>query len=136
VFDGPIARFRHKIDIACKSVICGALAVATGLVACGFLCAAAFVWIGQSHGTIVACLALGGAFVVFAAVALIVAMMLRRRKAPSHRSQPMWSDDPAMSAAIGEIMRGLGGRRMTSAALVSAFGVGLTLSRSARPREK
>ena len=137
MFDGPIARLRHQINIAWKSTVCGALAVAAALVACGFFSAAAFVWIGRSHGTIVACLALGGAFVVLAAGALIVALLLRRGKARPRgaRRQTTWWNDPAMVAAIGEISGGLEGRRMTSAALASAFDVGLRLGRTARPRE-
>ena len=71
MFDGPIARFRHKIGVAWKSTVCA---------------------VRRRGGTI-----------------------------------------PAMIATIGEISRGLGGRRVTSAALVSAFAAGLALSRSAHP---
>ena len=40
MFDGPIASLKHKIDLALKSTVGGAVAAAAGLVALGFFCAA------------------------------------------------------------------------------------------------
>jgi hypothetical protein len=92
-------------------------------------------WIQQAHGAIIACLALGGAFMVLAVIALIV-LILYRRRAPPPRAQAAWWNDPAILATALEISRAFGGRRMTSMALVSAFVVGLLLGRSPGKRGK
>jgi hypothetical protein len=135
VFDGLIADIKHKIDLAWKTTAFGVAAIAAALVAGGFFFAASFMWIRQAYGAIIACLALGGAFVVLAVIALIVLISLRRR-VPPPRAQAEWWNDPAILATALEIRRALGGRRMTSMALVSAFVVGLLLSRSPGKRKK
>ena len=65
-------------------------------------------WIQQAYGAIIACLALGGAFVVLAVIALIV-LILHRRRAPPPRAQAAWWNDPAMLATALEISRAFGG---------------------------
>jgi hypothetical protein len=135
VFDGLFADIKHKIDFALKTTAFGVAAITAALVAGAFFCAASFVWIQQAHGAIIACLALGGAFVALAVIALIV-LILYRRRAPPPRARAAWWNDPAMLATALEISRAFGGRRMTSMALVSALVVGLLLSRSADKRGK
>jgi NADH:ubiquinone oxidoreductase subunit 5 (subunit L)/multisubunit Na+/H+ antiporter MnhA subunit len=136
VLSHPIARLRHKIDLTLKTTACGALALAAVLVALGFFCAAAFVWIAQEHGTIAAALVLGGAFVVLALIAVLVAVVVRRRNPPPPPG-PMnaWWADPALVATALEVARTLGRRRMTSAVLVGAFLVGVLLHRPSRKSE-
>ncbi|HEY2134674.1 MAG TPA: hypothetical protein VGH49_02230 [Xanthobacteraceae bacterium] len=139
MFEGQIAHFKHKIDLALKTTVCGVVAMAAVFLAGAFFCAAAFVWLQQSYGTIAACLALGGFFVLLALIALIVALLLRRRKVPPPppASAPKaWWNDPAMLAAALDLSRTLGGRRTASIALVGAFVVGLLLSRSPPKRDK
>ncbi len=70
VFDGLIADIEHKIDRALKTTAFGVAAIAAALVAGGFFCAASFLWIQQGYGAIIACLALGSAFVVLAVIAV------------------------------------------------------------------
>jgi hypothetical protein len=136
VFDRQIASFKHKIDLALKTSVCGVVALVTMIVALGFLCAAAFMWIAQSYGAIVASLSLAGAFIVVALIAILVAVILHRRKPPPlpPPSQAWWAD-PAILASALDIGRALGGRRLTPVVLVGAFLVGILLNRSTRKRD-
>jgi ethanolamine transporter EutH len=137
VFDSQIAHIKHKIELALKTTMCGVVALAAVLVAGGFFCAATFVWLQQSYGTIVACVALGGVFVLLALIALITALMLRRREPPPAKPAPKaWWNDPVTLAAALDVSRALGVRRTASIALVGAFLVGLLLSRSPRKPEQ
>jgi ethanolamine transporter EutH len=137
VFDGQIAHIKYKIDLALKTTACGVVALAALLVAAGFFCAATFAWIQQGYGTVTACLALGGIFVLLGLVALIVALLLRRGKEPPPPvSKKAWWNDPVMLAAALDVSRTLGVRKTASIALVGAFVVGLLLSRSGRKPEK
>ena len=45
MFEGPIASLKHKIDLALKSTVGGIVALVTALVAIGFFCTAAFMWL-------------------------------------------------------------------------------------------
>jgi hypothetical protein len=132
VFDGLIANFKHKIDLALKTAVCGVLALVACVVALAFLCAAAFMWIAQSHGAIAAALALAGAFMALALIAVLVAWILQRRKPPPPPRQRAWWTDPALLAAALDIGRVLGRRRVGLAVLASAFVLGILLNRPPR----
>jgi hypothetical protein len=134
VFDGPIANLKHKIDLALKSTACGVAAMAAAVIAIGFFCAAAFLWLAQSYGAIVASLVLGGVFLVLSLIALLVVVLLRR-KPPPPAAKAAWWTDPALLAAALDIGRVLGRRRVASAVVVSAFIIGVLLNRPPRKPE-
>jgi amino acid transporter len=133
VFDGLIANLKHNIDLAVKTTLCGVLALVACVVALAFLCAAAFMWIAQSHGAIAAALVLAGAFMVLALIAVLVAWILHRRKPPPPpRRQRAWWADPALLAAALDVSRVLGRRRVGLAVLAGAFVLGILLNRPPR----
>ena len=140
MFEGQIAHIKRKIDLALKTTVCGMVAMATMLVASAFFCAAAFVWIQHNYGTVTACLALGGFFLLLALLALIAAWGLQRRKVPppppaAATVKTLWND-PVMLAAALDLNRALGGRKTATVALIGAFVVGLLLSRPPRKRDE
>jgi hypothetical protein len=134
VLTHPIARLKHKIDLTVKTTACGAAAFAAVLVAVGFLCAAAFLWVAQGYGAIAAALVLAGAFALLALVAVLIALLLRRHEPPPPPPSALWND-PAMLATALDIVRTFGRGRTTAAVLVSAFLGGMLLSHSSRKRE-
>jgi len=135
VLEAPIASLKHKIDLALKSTIGGIVACAAATVAMAFFCAAAFLWLDGRYGAIVASLVLGGAFTVLALIAVIVVLIVRRRSPPpAPPRQGAWWADPALLATVLDVSRTLGRRRVATAALVSAFVLGMML-RPPRKRE-
>jgi putative superfamily III holin-X len=137
VFDRPIANLKHKIDLALKSTVCGVVALAAALVALGFFCAAAFMWLAQAYGAIVAALLVGAAFLIIALLAVIVILILHRRKPPPPATpQKAWWNDPVLLATALDLSRVIGGRKMISIAVVGAFLVGILLNRPPRKRDE
>jgi lysylphosphatidylglycerol synthetase-like protein (DUF2156 family) len=126
VFDAPIANLKHKLDLVVKSTVGGVVAFAAALVALGFFCAAAFLWLELHYGAITAALVLGGVFTVVALIAVIVILILNRRKPPPPPRKAAWAD-PALLASAFDITRVLGRKRVATAAVVSAFVFGLML---------
>jgi hypothetical protein len=135
VIAGPVSALKHKLDLVVKTTAWGSVAAAAAVIALGFFCAAGFVWLAREYGTITACLALGGLFVIIALIALIAIAIVRHRPPPP--PQRAWWADPAVIASALDATRALGGRRVAPAALISAFLFGFMLSRSGpRPGSK
>ena len=137
VFEGPIASVKHKIDIALKSTVGGVVALAGAVVALGFFCAAAFMWLQQRLDPISAALILGGVFLALALIAVLVIVLLQRKPPPPPppRHKSMWAD-PALLATALDIGRTLGPRRAATAVLVGAFLIGMMINRPPRPPEQ
>ncbi len=136
MLEGPIASVKHKLDIALKTTIGAVAALAAAIVALGFFCAAAFLWIEDAYGPLVASLILGGGFLVIALIALLVIVLLQRRKPPPAppRALTVLSDPVLLSAAL-DVGRALGGnRRAATAAVAGAFVLGILLNRPLRAR--
>ena len=138
MFEGPIAVARHKVDVALKTTIGGLIALAAAVVALGFFCAAAFLWLELHYGTIAAALVLGGAFVVIAAIAGIAIVVVQRRKPPPPpppAARPLWADPAVLGAAL-DAGRVLGRRRgVAVGVLIAAFVIGALLPRMPRREE-
>jgi hypothetical protein len=100
----------------------------------GFFCAAPFLWMAERNGPIVACLVLGGIFLLIIIIAAIAFANIRRRRAQRGRlacadaSAQRWRD-PAVIAAGLQIGRTLGAGRALPLILLGAFPMGLVLSR-------
>lgn len=136
MFEAPIANLKHKLDLALKSTIGGAVACAAALVAVGFFCAALFLWLDERYGAITAALALGGIFAFVAVVALLVVVILRgRAPPPPPPRKAAWWADPMLLAAALDVGRTLGKRRVATAVVVSAFVLGMLL-RPPRKRDE
>ena len=137
MFDGPIASIRHKVDLALKSTVGGVVALITALVAIGFFCAAAFMWLGQRLDPIAAALIIGGFFLLLALIAVLAVVLVQRKPPPPPppRQKSLWSD-PALLATALDIGRTLGPRRAATAVLIGAFLIGMMINRPPRPPEK
>ena len=108
---------RDKVDTAAKVAGCTATAAAAAVAAVLFLCLALFVWVRHIYGAVIASLVLAGVFVLIALVALIVARFFRRRSQMrlERRSPPantQWWTDPIVLAAVLQVVRVLGARRI------------------------
>jgi lysylphosphatidylglycerol synthetase-like protein (DUF2156 family) len=136
VFDAPIANLKHKLELAVKSTVGGIVAFAAALVALGFFCAAAFLWLEEHYGAITASLVMGAAFTIVALIAVIVILIVRHRRPPPPppRKAPLWAD-PVLLATALDITRVLGRKRLTVAVLVSAFVAGILLQKTSGKRE-
>jgi Putative Actinobacterial Holin-X, holin superfamily III len=135
VFEGPIASLRHKIDLALKSTVGGIVALVTALVAIGFFCAAAFMWLERKLDPIAAALIIGGFFLLLSLIAVLVVVLVQRKPPPPPpRHKSLWSD-PALLATALEVGRTLGPRRVASAVLIGAFLIGMMINRPPRKPE-
>jgi drug/metabolite transporter (DMT)-like permease len=130
VFEGPIASLKHKIDLALKSTVGGIVALIAALVAIGFFCAAAFMWLEQKLDPIAAALIIGGFFLLLSLVAVLIVILVQRRPPPPPppRHKSLWSD-PALLATALDIGRTLGPRRAATAVLIGAFLIGMMINR-------
>jgi hypothetical protein len=136
VFDAPIAKLKHKLAVAVKSTVGLVVALAAALVAVGFFCAAAFIWLAARYSALTAALVLGGVFTFIALIAVIVVLLVRhsRPPPPPPRRKAAWWADPALLATALDVSRVLGRKHVATAVLVSAFIVGVMLGPS-RKRE-
>ena len=131
----PVVRdVKDRIDTAMKAGWC-AIAGAAALVMLGFFCAALFLLMAERNGPIVACLVLGGIFLLIIIIAAIAFANIRRRRAQRGRlacanASARWWRDPAVIAAGLQIGRTLGAvGRALPLVLLGAFAMGLVLSR-------
>ncbi len=133
MLEGPIASLKHKIDLALKSTVGGFVALVTALVAIGFFCAAAFMWLARRLDPIAAALIIGGFFLLLALIAVLCVVLVQRRPPPPPppRAKAWWSD-PALLATALDIGRTLGPRRAATAVLVGAFLIGMMINRPPR----
>ncbi len=137
MFEGPIASLKHKIDLALKSTLGGIVALAAVVVALGFFCAAAFMWLEQRFDPIAAALILGGVFVVVALAAVVAVVLVQRKPPPPPPPrQKLWWNDPALLATALDIGRTLGPRRAATAVLIGAFLIGMMINRPPRKPEE
>jgi hypothetical protein len=136
VFEGPIASLKHKIDLALKSTVGGIVALVTALVAIGFFCAAAFMWLERKLDPIAAALIIGGFFLFLSLIAVLVVVLVQRKPPPPPpRHKSLWSD-PALLATALDIGRTLGPKRAATAVLIGAFLIGMMINRPPRKPEQ
>jgi len=105
------------------------------LVTVGFLCAALFVFVQEEYGTIYACLAAGGVFLLCAIVAALVYVIrkrqIQRRQAAAAKSafQSAMSD-PMVLAAVLQTVRVIGIKRLVPLLAIGGIALGLLVSRA------
>jgi hypothetical protein len=106
------------------------IATASLVLAVGFLCAAAFIWLESRFGGVMAGLILGGAFVMVAILAAFAGWitrlrnMERARRELAARSHAGWLDPKFLAVGV-EIGRTLGWRRIMTLAAVGFLAAGL-----------
>lgn len=109
------------------------------LVTLGFLCAALFVVVQDKYGTVYACLADGGVFLI-CAIAAAIAYAVRKRQIERRRAaaaaaakssfQTMLSD-PMVMAAVLQTVRVVGVKRLVPLLAVGGIALGLFARRKA-----
>jgi heme/copper-type cytochrome/quinol oxidase subunit 2 len=129
---------RERLDAAVKTSAWSVVAAAAALTMLGFLCAALFLYLQDSHGPIVACLILAGVFLLVVLIAIAVIVLLRQRQARQARARAQanqaaahWLRDPVVITTALQVARTLGFRRAAPVLLLGAFMMGLMLSRTA-----
>jgi uncharacterized membrane protein required for colicin V production len=106
------------------------IAVASLVLAVGFLCAATFIWLEDRFGGVTAGLILGGAFLLVAILAAFAGWITRMRNMEqarrelAARSHAGWLDPKFLTVGI-EIGRTLGWRRIMTLAAVGVLAAGL-----------
>ena len=117
---------RDRLDRTLKQLTCATIAVAAAVVALFFFSLAAFVFMSERYGTVIAALVLGGAYLVPALAALIWLGTLRRKQRKEAEIQAAAAVSPAgllqdpMVVSTGlELLRALGSRK--AAPLVAAL---------------
>jgi hypothetical protein len=100
------------------------------VLALGFFCAAAFVWLASRYDGVTAGLILGGGFLILALLAAFAGWLTRRhniaqaRLELAARSQSGWLDPKFLAVGL-EIGRTLGWRRLATLAAVAVLAAGL-----------
>jgi hypothetical protein len=107
-----------------------AIVLVSLVLALGFFCAAAFVWLASRYDGVTAGLILGGGFLVLALLAAFAGWMTRRhniaqaRLELAARRQSGWLDPKLLTVGL-EIGRTLGWRRLATLAAVAVLAAGL-----------
>jgi hypothetical protein len=126
---------KERLDAAVKTSAWSVVAAAAALTMLGFLCAALFLYLQDSHGPIVACLILAGVFLLVVLIAIAVIVLLRQRqaraRAQANQAAAHWLRDPVVITTALQVARTLGFRRAAPVLLLGAFMMGLMLSRTA-----
>jgi hypothetical protein len=148
VLPNPFSEIGSRINRTLKAMVLAAAAGAAGVTALFFICLGAFLWLREVYGTINASLALGSFFSFLAFVALISAVVMRRRPTALREARPaetraaprpapaQWWTDPMILTTAVQVVRTLGGRRtlpLTLAAVLAGFALSGAFSRRRSP---
>ena len=119
-----------RTGFSAQIIVCFAIAAVAMVMACGFLCAAAFVWLASRYDALTASLILAGVFLLIAVIAAIAGALARRRNIErarlelAARKAANWLDPKMISVGL-EIGRTIGWRRIVTLAGVAMFAAGL-----------
>jgi hypothetical protein len=119
-----------RTGFSAQIIVCFAIAAVAMVMAAGFLCAAAFVWLASRYDALTASLILAGVFLLIAVIAAIAGALARRRNIErarlelAARKAANWLD-PRMITVGLEIGRTIGWRRIVTLAGVAMFAAGL-----------
>jgi putative superfamily III holin-X len=136
MFSGLIDEIRAKIRLSVASLIWGGIAAAAGVAGLLFISVAGFLWLSQRYDPTTACLVLGFAYLVLAAIALIVVAGVRRRpKAappPPAATQSQWWTDPVAIMTALQLVKAVGITRLLPIAVLGAVAAGFAIERSSK----
>jgi hypothetical protein len=132
---------KAKTGFGPQLIVCFLIAFVSLVLALGFLCAAAFVWLASRYDGATAGLILAGVFLSITIIAAGAGAMARRhnieraRLELATRSQAGWLDPKFLAVGI-EIGRTLGWRRIVTLAAAGLFAAGATKEWLARNDKK
>lgn len=136
MFGGLIDDLKANIRLSIASLVWGGIAAAAGVAGLLFLSVGGFLWLSQRYDPITACLVLGIAYVLLAAIALTVVASVRsgrRKKAPPPApAQPQWWTDPVAIMTALQLVKAIGISRLLPIAVLGAVAAGFAMERSAK----
>ncbi len=139
MFQRMIDDFKDSVTNSARLASLAAAIALTLFIALAFLCAAAFVYVLQTHGLIQACLAGAGVFfavTVIAAISYLVRASRIKRiraRAADHKKSPLHSAlaDPMLVATALQLVRAIGVKRLIPILAVGGLALGFLATRGA-----
>ena len=136
MFSGLIDEIKAKIRLSIASLIWGGIAAAAGVAGLLFLSVGGFLWLSQRYDPITACIVLGIAYVLLAAIALTVVASVRGRRPkpapPPPAAQTQWWSDPVTIVTALQLVRAIGITRLLPIAVLGAVVAGFAMERSSK----
>jgi hypothetical protein len=130
---------RARTGLSLQVVVWSVIAVIAATVTLMFFCVAAFLWLADRYDAVIAGFMLGCFFLLLAVLALLAALLARRRNQErarrelATRSQATWLDPKLMAVGV-QVGQAIGWRRLISLAAVALLAAGLAKEWSGRDR--
>jgi hypothetical protein len=134
-----VLRAQASTGFSTPIVVWAVVAVVAAVVAAIFLLVAAYVWLSDVYDGLVAGLLLGGLFALIALVALVTAVLVRRRNMErarlelASRSSTSWLDPKLMAVGV-QVGQAIGWRRIAALAAVAVLAAGVAQEWSGRKK--
>lgn len=134
-----VLRAQASTGFSTPIVVWAVVAVVAAVVAAIFLLVAAYVWLSDVYDGLVAGLLLGGLFALIALIALVTAVLVRRRNMErarlelASRSSTSWLDPKLMAVGV-QVGQAIGWRRIAALAAVAVLAAGVAQEWSGRKR--
>ena len=134
-----VLRAQASTGFSTPIVVWAVVAVVAAVVAAIFLLVAAYVWLSDVYDGLVAGLLLGGLFALIALIALVTAVLVRRRNMErarlelASRSSTSWLDPKLMAVGV-QVGQAIGWRRIAALAAVAVLAAGVAQEWSGRQR--
>jgi hypothetical protein len=134
-----VLRAQASTGFSTPIVVWAVVAVVAAVVAAVFLLVAAYVWLSDVYDGLVAGLLLGGLFALIALIALVTAVLVRRRNMErarlelASRSSTSWLDPKLMAVGV-QVGQAIGWRRIAALAAVAVLAAGVAQEWSGRKK--
>jgi len=134
-----VLRAQASTGFSSPIVIWAVIAVVAAVVAAVFLLVAAFVWLSEIYDGLVAGLLLGGLFALIALIALVTAVLVRRRNMERARLELASRSstsflDPKLMAVGMQVGQAIGWRRIAALVAVAVLAAGVAQEWSGRKK--
>jgi hypothetical protein len=132
-----VLRAQASTGFSSPILVWAVIAAVAAVVAAVFLLVAAFVWLSDVYDGLVAGLLLGGLFALIALIALVTAVLIRRRNMErarlelASRSSTSWLDPKLMAVGV-QVGQAIGWRRIAALVAVAVLAAGLAQEWSGR----
>jgi hypothetical protein len=134
-----VLRAQASTGFSTPIVVWAVVAVVAAVVAAIFLLVAAYVWLSDVYDGLVAGLLLGGLFALIALIALVTAVLVRRRNMErarldlASRSSTSWLDPKLMAVGV-QVGQAIGWRRIAALVAVAVLAAGVAQEWSGRKK--